>query len=330
MIRKRIYLLAAVVVTVLAATTSSRAQHYIGARMGIGSGTARFYPNVEMGSVFGLYSGGVSWKYLSPERIVGGVQVDLMFMQQGYKELEYDYTKDHTYERKINSIMLPIFWQPHAYFARRRLRAFLNLGVTLSYNISSTYVETLPDGTVYKGDYDMVLSKDNSTGYGLCGGFGVGWLSDRWEVFGEFRYYMGYGDIYRNRNKYQVPEGEKKNPLRSPLDGMQFSVGVFYRLGKGDVLSQPASSVVAKLETLEAMKSMDSELEELGIPLTKADERRARRDEKIAEKQRRRNEAAQEKMKDAEQPEQGAEVEASETEQVEGSGSQATQVVSEK
>lgn len=325
---KRIYILLVAAVMIFLTAGQLRAQHYVGARMGIGSGTVRFYPSVETGSVVGLFSGGVSWKYYSPERFIGGVQADLMFMQQGYEELEYNYTENHTYQRKINSIMLPVMWQPHAYFARRRVRAFLNLGVTLSYNLSSTFKETQPDGTVIKGDYKTTPSKDNTMAYGAVGGLGIGWLSDRWEFFGEFRYYLGFGDLYRNRTKYQVPDGQRQNPLRSPLDGMQFSVGVYYRLGQGGILSLPASSVAAKLETMEAVRSMDAELENLGIPLTKKDERRLRRSERQAEKQRRRNQSATEQMQENQTIEESIDV--LEEQRLEGGDSETQQTISQE
>ena len=136
------------------------AQHYIGVKGGFGGGTSRFFPKEEMGTVWGLYSGGISWKYYSYERYLGGVEADLLFMQQGYRHytlldnLPGDTT---TYmEREINSFVLPIFWQPHFYFFQRKVRLYLNLGVTFSYNMNSQYkwysaekglLEDLPHGT---------------------------------------------------------------------------------------------------------------------------------------------------------------------------------------
>lgn len=243
---RRTALAALFVVLLLCGAERARAQHYLGVRVGYGSGTARFYPKVEMGSVWGLYSGGVSWKYFTKERYAGGVEVDLLFMQQGYKMMDYNRNEDLRYERVVNSIVLPVFWQPHAYLFRRRMRVFLNLGINISYNMSSEYkIVSKTSGVIEEGDYTMKLSRDNPLGYGLVGGGGVGWSTGRLEIFSEVRYYVGYGDILRNKNKY---EG---NPLRSPMDGLQISIGAYYRLGKGGILAQPSKRVAAKLQDIE-------------------------------------------------------------------------------
>lgn len=248
------YILLVVTLTVSAGALSGvSAQHYVGVRGGFGGGTSRFYPKEEMGTVWGLYNGGVSWKYYSKERYVGGLEVDLLFMQQGYKKFSEQYSlpndpADTTgyYTRRVNTIMLPIFWQPHAYLMQRKMRVFLNLGVTFSYVLSQTEeTGSKIHGVLSKGDYKMKTTRDNRWGYGLAGGGGVAWLVGRFEVVGEVRYYIGYSDIMRNENKYET------NPLRSPLDGLQGSVAVYYRFGKEGILSKPSKKVEAKMREAE-------------------------------------------------------------------------------
>ena len=91
-----------------------RAQHYVGIRAGYGSGSVRIFPPTETGMIWGLYSGGVSWKYYSPVKYVGAVEADLEFMQRGYKELMkggFPYLPDDTtttYHRNVNSLVLPL------------------------------------------------------------------------------------------------------------------------------------------------------------------------------------------------------------------------------
>jgi hypothetical protein len=200
-----------------------------------------------------LIAAGVSWKYYSPEKAVGGIAADVLYMQQGFKRMmAYPSIPGDTttsYSRTVNSIMVPIFWQPHAYLFRQRLTLFANLGMTLSYNISSTYKWSSEiSGTLETGNYTMKLTRDNRFGYGLCGGAGASWAFGRVEIFGEWRYYIGYADILRNRNKYE------QNPLRSPLDNMQVTFGVFVRLGKGGILAPPSPSTAEKIRRRELRK----------------------------------------------------------------------------
>ena len=227
-----------------------RAQHYVGVRGGFGGGTCAFFPKEETGTVWGLYSGGVSWKYYSRERYIGGIEVDALLMQQGFRQYTtFDKlpTDTTTYmDRTVNSVMVPIFWQPHFYFFRRSVRVFINLGVTFSYNIDSHYSwYSKIEGLLESHDYPMKLTRDNRWGYGLCGGGGIGVSLKRFELLVEGRYYFGYGDILRNRNKY---EG---NPLRSPLNSIQVSAGLYYRLGKGGILAPPSKRVAEKIRRRE-------------------------------------------------------------------------------
>lgn len=242
-----------VLLTTICSSNQAAAQHYVGIRGGIGGGTSRFYPKDEMGTVWGLYHGGVSWKYYSHERYVGGLEADLLYMQQGYKRFseQYSIPTDPTdttgyYSRKVNTIMVPMFWQPHVYFFQQKMRVFLNLGVTFSYVLSQTEeTGSKKQGVISKGDYKMKTTRDNRWGYGLCGGGGVGWAIGKFEVVGEVRYYIGYSDIMRNENKYET------NPLRSPLDGLQGAVAVYYRLGKGGIIARPSRKAAAKMAAAE-------------------------------------------------------------------------------
>ncbi|MDL2320282.1 PorT family protein [Alistipes sp. OttesenSCG-928-B03] len=233
----------------------AQAQHYVGIRGGYGSGTSNFTPPEDMGTAWGLYNGGVSWKFYTSEPFVGGVEIDAIYMQQGFrryytrKEMVGDEEREVRtgyYQRTVNSVMVPLFWQPHLYMFRQRMRVFANLGVTFSYNESSREKTVVYDtGQKTENDYEMLTTRDNRWGYGLCGGGGISWAAGRLETFVECRYYFGYSDILRNRNKYE------SNPLRSPLYGLQFSAGVFWRLGKGGIRSpqnRPNDETLKRIE----------------------------------------------------------------------------------
>lgn len=251
--RKKVtYIIATIVLLLLLGVGEMYAQHYIGIRGGAGSGSARFEPKrsgQEMASVWGLPSFGVSWKYYSRERVLGGVEIDLMFMRVGYKRL-YQRLEDpsdeespmetyRTYQRTIDRIILPIAWQPHGYLFKRRMRVFLNLAVTFSYNFASRQKEEDFDSDESsEGKYKMKTTRDNPFGYGLFGGGGISWMFGKWELVGEARYYFGLGDVLRNPNKYKEKEnGVYVNPQRSPVDAFQFQFGLYYRLGKTGILS---------------------------------------------------------------------------------------------
>lgn len=217
------------------------AQHTIGFSAGSGMGTGRFEPQQETRPVWGTFTAGVSWRYYSAQRIVGGVGADLEFLQRAFSMAtnasRVDDEKDYLYyTRRINSIVLPIVWQPHAYLLRHRIRLYGEAGVTFSYDLSSTYeMEQLADGAVetVKGDYHYRTVRDNRWGYGLVAGGGAALLIRRFEINFRVRYYFGYSDVLRNRTKYSSTiEGFTATPLRSPLDNLTLSIGLNYRFNK--------------------------------------------------------------------------------------------------
>lgn len=262
------HILAGIVALTVWTAVPVAAQHYVGVRGGFGGGTGRFEPKPdERGTVWGLSHGGISWKYYSADKYLGGIEADLLFMQQGYREYDLSYVppdsndpaeRESYYQRTVNSITLPVYWQTHGYMFARRMRVFLNLGVYVSYNYSSK--EESHDyitGETTSGKYDMKSVRDNPFTYGLAGGAGLSWSFDRLEIFAEGRYYFGYGDILRNRNRYEY------NPLRSPLDNYQIAFGVYWRLGKGGILSPPGPKTAAKIQQIEEARAEKAKLKEL-------------------------------------------------------------------
>jgi len=226
------------------------AQHYIGVRGGWGGGSSRLVPARETGTQWGLYSGGLSYKFYTDSKFVGGIQADLQYMGRGYT---YDQFRDAdtSYHRTINSFELPFMWQPHFYIMRRHARVFLNLGVYMSYHLNSEYYwESKKEGIYHRSEYEMKNTRDNRWGYGLCGGGGISVLIRRFEVAFEARYYFGYADILKNRTKYQG------NPLRSPLDNINMSMAVYYRLSKEGIRSAPSKGVARRMEEAAARKAL--------------------------------------------------------------------------
>ena len=208
--------------------------------------SARPDPKQEMKPIWGRSSFGLSWRYYGRQRVVGGFGIDLEFLQQGFSfapnastiEDEKDY---RYYTRKLNTLVLPIVWQPHVYMFRRRVRIYGEAAATFSYNFSSTYEnEVAKDAgeADWKGNYRYKTPRDNRWGYGLAGGGGIAVLIRQFELNFRVRYYFGYSDIVRARTKYpdNTQDGPENpfwaSPLRSPLDNLNISVGVSYRFNK--------------------------------------------------------------------------------------------------
>ena len=237
-IRTALFALAA-----LAAWQGASAQHTLGFTVGYGMGNGRFQPQQEMRALWGMYSGGLTWRYYGRQRFVGGFGVDLEFQQSGFSfatnSSQVEEKKDYLYyTRHVNTLVMPVVWQPHFYMIRNHVRVYFEAAATFSYNLSSTYEneQARANGSAgWKGDYPFKLARDNRWGYGLAGGGGIAFLIRRYELNFRVRYYFGYSDILRNRNKYydNAVDGAENpfwyTPQRSPMDNLMVRIGVAYR-----------------------------------------------------------------------------------------------------
>ena len=233
---------ALVIMMLLAAIPAVRGQHTLAVVGGGGMTNCRLYPSQERRVTWGVVSGGLSWRYYSAPRFVGGVGADLEFIQRGFSyspdAYRYEDKADyHYYSRLYNTVSLPVVWQPHVYMFNNHLRIYLEAMLNLEYNISATYKNEL---TGTEGVYNMVNYRDNRFGYGLAGGGGIDLLFGRFEAGVRVRYYFGLSDIMRNRNKYYDngldDPGENPfyyTPLRSPVDNLMISIKVGFRFNKG-------------------------------------------------------------------------------------------------
>ena len=230
----------------LGSLTSAQAQHTLGGYVGYGMGTSRLYPKQETRGTWGLYTAGLSWRHYGLQRYVGAVGVDLEFLQSAYSYAPYASITEEGetmlyYTRKLNSITVPIVWQPHLYI-KKRVRIFLEAAATFSYRFGGSYENEIAreydHAENWQGDYHYKTPRDNRWGYGLAGGGGVSVLIRQFEITARARYYFGLGDALRNRNKYadNTTDGPENpfwaTPLRSPLDNLMITLGVSYRFNK--------------------------------------------------------------------------------------------------
>lgn len=225
MAKKSIIVLALLVLTL----TQVNAQHYVGLKGGMGAGVGRFYPTRPMHNVWGLPTAAVMWKYYSSEKFLGGIGIEAEYVKRGI-EYELYMGSDTSRHYAFNSLIIPFMWQPNAELFKGRMRVFINLGVTLSYNFNANMYYVSPQDGVFRGEkYEFLTYRDNRWGYGLCGGLGLTVkLFPRFDFMVEARYHYGYSDFLKNRNKYPT------NPIRSTVDNLGLSAGFFYRLGKLD------------------------------------------------------------------------------------------------
>jgi hypothetical protein len=253
--------LVCIVLLFVVGASAASAQHYIGVKGGYGAAQGRLYTSwgaSEGAMTLGKYTGGLMWKYYSSQANLGGIAAELEFQQRGYRVFDggapgvqpkvSDTTSYRANTRTVNSLTLPLIWQPHFYMMNRKVRVWASAGVTLSYNLgigdkytvtnydwdATDEVQTVTSETT---PYKMQTARDVRWNYGWLGGAGIGVLMDRWEFFVEGRYYYGMSDILRTKTKYQFNDEE---PIRSELDNIYITMGVFFRLGKGGILAPPA------------------------------------------------------------------------------------------
>ena len=222
------------------------AQHTLTLTGGTAVSAARFCPAEETKWMWWTDTYGISWRYyIDKPRFVGCVGVDLEYMERGFN-FGYAYTSEmkddkeirhyQFYTRHVNSLMLPIVWQPHIYAANNHLRIFIEAAFVLSYNISSDY--RYENDRFPAGKYEWKVPRDNRFGYGLSGGAGLAVLLGQVELGFKAKYNFGYSDLMKNRNKYysNTTDGRENpfyyTPLRSPVDNISVMLTLGWRFNK--------------------------------------------------------------------------------------------------
>ncbi|MBR5885429.1 MAG: outer membrane beta-barrel protein [Alistipes sp.] len=253
--RKVLYIFTFTLFVALFSCNTAKAQSVVAVTTGCGMATSRLYPAQETRPIWGAWQAGLSWRYYSLPRFIGGIGVDLDWMQRGFSYAPYasiyENKKDYKYYRRnVNTLMVPLVWQPHFYMFQNHLRVYLEAAVTFSFNFASSFVNREPytfgsmagQGDVIEGKYHMRSERDNRFGYGLAGGGGIDLIFGQMEFGVRVRYDFGFSDILKNRNKYydngldqKTNPGENPfwySPLRSPLDNLTISLRVGFRFNK--------------------------------------------------------------------------------------------------
>lgn len=218
--------------SIVAEWPAEKVVHYIGLRGGYGLGLQRFEPNKNNVTQTGLFNIGLAYRFDVPrQKYVGCIEFDLEYLQKGFGYETYT-ESGIIYSRKYSVIMLPILWQPYLPLGKKGSRFYLNLGPYLSYTINGgTYRyydrdsgETMP-GEDSEGDYEYDTLRDNYWEYGCPLGAGFVIAVGKSLTLGiDFRYNINLSDVMKGVNKYA------SNPFRSPVDQMNISFGVNYRI----------------------------------------------------------------------------------------------------
>jgi|GEM_PF-2091105 len=212
--------------TLLAAWAPVTIAHSFGIRGGYGFGSIRLEPTKQGKSYSGLINFGVTYRFDVPkQKYVGTIQAELNYIEKGFAYETFS-ESGQIYSRKYSSIELPVMWQPYIPLSNNGSRFHLNAGPFVSYSLGSTYRLYTEEGnqTIEEGDYYYDTLRDNRWDYGIALGAGFVIAIKRFAISADFRYNIGLGDILKGVTKYPG------NPFRSPVDQMNISLGVSFRL----------------------------------------------------------------------------------------------------
>lgn len=215
--------------TLSAAWAPVQLDHYLGVRGGYGIGNTRQEPVRQTQSMMGLIVLGVSYKFDVPsQKYVGAIEADINFSQKGYIIHPY-YDSEDVKSRKYNTIEIPILWQPYLPLGKSGSRFYLSLGPHFSYAFNSTFRDynTTTGKTDQEGKYEYETGRDNRFEYGITFGGGFLIAARKFRISLEYRYNISLSDTFKSVTKY--PE----NPFRSPVDQMNISLGLSYKIHSG-------------------------------------------------------------------------------------------------
>lgn len=221
---------------------------YFGVRGGMNGGNMTLQPYRQKQTNWGNYEGGFSFKLISGDKWVGGIQIEASYVQTSIKLLERN-ESDSAYVRSMSGIEIPFMWHPYYGFGKKQnFRVFLNAGPYLSYMTSSKYeyIDSYDLNSAYnrKVDYKFNRFLDVRLGYGLMGGAGFEvMLAPRIQMVAEFRYKFSFSDIWKYKSKVdpaisKPTEAELEQMFnngdysQSQVSQMGVSFGIFYRFGK--------------------------------------------------------------------------------------------------
>lgn len=170
--------------------------------MGISGGmmlnNVDFTPSIKQVNQKGV-TAGITLRYISEKyfSMICGTQVEINFVQRGWKENHQDDPYD--YQRKMNYIEIPFL--VHLAFGKEKRGAqfFLNAGPQINFLLSEKEEK--------KGNWDGVTGNqygymaDKKFDYGITGGAGLELKTSIGNFLLEGRYYYGLSDFFNTTKK---------------------------------------------------------------------------------------------------------------------------------
>ena len=245
MIKKEILFI--LLFTLLSQTMLLAQEHYIGVRGGMGGGSMTVIPHIEKATNIKFPEFGVTYKRISEEKWLGGIQIEASYVKSGFTFLPRP-KSDSSYNRNVNLIEMPFMWHPHYAFGKKEnFKVFLNAGPYISYLLDSDYeyVDNIDKTSDYNRSGDYVYNRylDVRLGYGVMGGAGIEvMITPKIEAQLEFRYKFAFSDIWKNKSKVDpalspptAAEVEqmfgREEYVQSQMSQMAISFALFYRFG---------------------------------------------------------------------------------------------------
>lgn len=172
---------------------------YFGVHGGASGSTVLFTPAVDAMSPFlkGVVvggTGGLVFRY--SEQKCCGVQVELNYMQRGWREAGVDANGvEADYAKKLHYLELPFLM--HIYFGKPSFRGFVNLGPQIGYCIKEEEINLNPAGYPVRPEYQPI---DNRFDWGLAGGLGFYYRSRKAGIYQlEVRANYSLGTLFSNK-----------------------------------------------------------------------------------------------------------------------------------
>lgn len=151
------------------------------------------------------FAGGLSVRYINEKNV--GLIGEINYMQMGWKTKFADETlAANKHQHTLDYLTIPIF--THIYFGDKA-RVFFNLGPQIGILLSEKeksnadfdkWLAEKPDQDVYSTDLYWQKAQQKID-YGLTAGMGFELRTGIGNFALEGRYYMGFGDIYKNKKQ---------------------------------------------------------------------------------------------------------------------------------
>lgn len=194
---------------------------YIGVHGGALFTMTLFTPQVE-GSVVWVDrtllsgNGGLVFRYI--EHKVCGLQVELNYMQRGWREKVDVEDVAVRYQRRLNYFELP--FMAHLYFGKKMVRGFLNVGPQIGVCFSES-----ESGTKHPTQQEQYKPLDNKVDWGIAGGLGMLVRTSKVGTFQlEARFSYSLGDYYKN---HRTDYFSHSNPIN-----LSVNVGYLWEIKK--------------------------------------------------------------------------------------------------